>query len=120
MNNQGSQTGAAAIKMDKHGRSRVLARRETFSVLNKRGKRLTRQSVWEIIKHAGALAHVSKPLHPHTLRHSFATHMLQGGADVRTVQELLGHASVKTTQMYTHVSQDTLIETYITSHPRAK
>ncbi|POO04834.1 site-specific tyrosine recombinase XerD [Bifidobacterium animalis subsp. lactis] len=88
--------------------------------LNKRGKRLTRQSVWEIIKHAGALAHVSKPLHPHTLRHSFATHMLQGGADVRTVQELLGHASVKTTQMYTHVSQDTLIETYITSHPRAK
>ena len=88
--------------------------------LNKRGKRLTRQSVWEIIKHAGALAHVSKPLHPHTLRHSFATHMLQGGADVRTVQELLGHASVKTAQMYTHVSQDTLIETYITSHPRAK
>ena len=88
--------------------------------LHRRGKRLTWQSVWEIIKHAGALAHVSKPLHPHTLRHSFATHMLQGGADVRTVQELLGHASVKTTQMYTHVSQDTLIETYITSHPRAK
>ena len=92
----------------------------TAVFLNKRGKRLSRQSVWEIIKHAGALAGIDKPLHPHILRHSFATHMLQGGADVRTVQELLGHASVKTTQIYTHVSPDSLIETYITSHPRAK
>jgi len=88
--------------------------------LNKRGKRLSRQSVWEIIREAGRRAHIDKPLHPHTLRHSFATHLIQGGADVRTVQELLGHASVTTTQIYTHVSPESLIETYLTSHPRAR
>ena len=88
--------------------------------LNKRGKRLSRQSVWEIIRAAGERAHIDKPLHPHTLRHSFATHLIQGGADVRTVQELLGHASVTTTQIYTHVSPENLIETYLTSHPRAR
>lgn len=92
-------------------------RRAVF--LNKRGHRLSRQSVWEIIRVAGDRAHIGKPLHPHTLRHSFATHLIQGGADVRTVQELLGHASVTTTQIYTHVSPETLIETYLTSHPRA-
>lgn len=88
--------------------------------LNKRGRRLSRQSVWETIREAGRRAHIDKPLHPHTLRHSFATHLIQGGADVRTVQELLGHASVTTTQIYTHVSPETLIETYLTSHPRAR
>ena len=82
--------------------------------------RLSRQSVWEIIRAAGERAHIDKPLHPHTLRHSFATHLIQGGADVRTVQELLGHASVTTTQIYTHVSPENLIETYLTSHPRAR
>ena len=88
--------------------------------LNKRGRRISRQSVWEIVKTAGARAGITKPLHPHTLRHSFATHLIQGGADVRTVQELLGHASVTTTQIYTHVSPETLIETYLSSHPRAR
>ena len=88
--------------------------------LNKRGARLSRQSVWEIVSEAGRLAHIDKPLHPHTLRHSFATHLIQGGADVRTVQELLGHASVTTTQIYTHVSPQSLIETYLTAHPRAR
>lgn len=96
----------------------VPERRAIF--LNKRGARLSRQSVWEIIKLAGARAHIDKPLHPHTLRHSFATHLIQGGADVRTVQELLGHASVTTTQIYTHVSPENLIETYLTAHPRAR
>lgn len=96
----------------------VRERRALF--LNMRGKRLSRQSVWEIIKRAGGRAHIRHPLHPHTLRHSFATHLIQGGADVRTVQELLGHASVKTTQIYTHISPDVLMETYATAHPRAK
>lgn len=93
-------------------------RRAVF--LNKRGRRLSRQSVWEVVRVAGERAHIAKPLHPHTLRHSFATHLIQGGADVRTVQELLGHASVTTTQIYTHVSPENLIEAYLTAHPRAR
>ena len=98
--------------------AKIPERRALF--LNKRGKRISRQSVWEIVKATGERAGITKPLHPHTLRHSFATHLIQGGADVRTVQELLGHASVTTTQIYTHVSPETLIETYLTSHPRAR
>lgn len=98
--------------------AKVPERRALF--LNKRGKRISRQSVWEIVKTAGGRADITKPLHPHTLRHSFATHLIQGGADVRTVQELLGHASVTTTQIYTHVSPEALIETYLTAHPRAR
>lgn len=93
-------------------------RRAVF--LNKRGRRLSRQSAWEIIRTAGLRAHLDQPLHPHTLRHSFATHLIQGGADVRTVQELLGHASVTTTQIYTHVSPENLIEAYLSAHPRAR
>ena len=99
-------------------RSGSAERRALF--LNKRGCRLSRQSVWEVVRDAGERAHIAKPLHPHTLRHSFATHLIQGGADVRTVQELLGHASVTTTQIYTHVSPETLIEAYLTAHPRAR
>ncbi|KAB8286795.1 site-specific tyrosine recombinase XerD [Bifidobacterium avesanii] len=104
--------------LERQGRGPVPERRAVF--LNKRGRRLSRQSVWEIIKAACARAHITKSLHPHTLRHSFATHLIQGGADVRSVQELLGHASVTTTQIYTHVSPENLIETYLTSHPRAR
>ncbi|EIK86290.1 site-specific tyrosine recombinase XerD [Gardnerella pickettii] len=88
--------------------------------LNKRGKALSRQSAWEAISHAGKMAKIGKELHPHTLRHSFATHLISGGADVRTVQELLGHASVTTTQIYTHISPDALMEAYVMSHPRAR
>ncbi len=88
--------------------------------LNKRGKRLSRQSVWEIVKTDAARAGITKEIHPHTLRHSCATHLLQGGADVRMVQELLGHSSVTTTQIYTHVTPQALIEAYVTSHPRAR
>ena len=99
-------------------RSGSAERRALF--LNKRGCRLSRQSVWEVVRDAGERAHIAKPLHPHTLRHSFATHLIQGGADVRTVQELLGHASVTTTQIYTHVSPESLIEAYLTAHPRAR
>ncbi|BDR53206.1 tyrosine recombinase XerD [Bombiscardovia nodaiensis] len=88
--------------------------------LNKRGKRMSRQSVWLVVQEAAERAGISKPVHPHTLRHSFATHLIEGGADVRSVQELLGHASVTTTQIYTHVSPQRLIETYQTAHPRAR
>ena len=75
---------------------------------------------WLIIREAGERAQLDVELSPHTFRHSFATHLLAGGADVRVVQELLGHASVATTQIYTQVTADTLRETYITAHPRAQ
>ncbi|UWF76832.1 MULTISPECIES: site-specific tyrosine recombinase XerD [Microbacterium] len=88
--------------------------------LGARGAPLSRQSAWLIIRDAAARAQISAEVSPHTLRHSFATHLLQGGADVRVVQELLGHASVATTQIYTHVSVDTLRDVYATSHPRAR
>lgn len=84
------------------------------------GTRLARQSVGRIVAASAALADLDKRVTPHTLRHSFATHLLEGGADVRVVQELLGHASVATTQVYTLVTKDHLREVYYTSHPRAR
>lgn len=87
--------------------------------LNKRGGGLSRQSAWTVIKQAAERAGIEKEISPHTLRHSFATHLLEGGADVRSVQELLGHASVTTTQIYTHVTADSLREVWRSSHPRA-
>jgi integrase/recombinase XerD len=87
--------------------------------LNTRGGRLTRQSAWNILQAAAERAGLAAHVSPHTLRHSFATHLLEGGADVRVVQELLGHASVATTQIYTRVTADTLREVYVTAHPRA-
>ncbi|MFC4949009.1 site-specific tyrosine recombinase XerD [Pseudonocardia sp. GCM10023141] len=88
--------------------------------LNARGGRLSRQSAWHALRAAADVAGLSAAVSPHTLRHCFATHLLAGGADVRVVQELLGHASVTTTQIYTHVTVDTLREVYATSHPRAR
>ena len=87
--------------------------------LNRRGGALTRQSAWTVIKQAAERAGIDKEISPHTLRHSFATHLLEGGADVRSVQELLGHASVTTTQICTHVTADSLREVWRSSHPRA-
>ena len=87
--------------------------------LNARGGRISRQSAWTILKSAAEKANITKEVSPHTLRHSFATHLLEGGADVRVVQELLGHASVTTTQVYTLVTADTLREVYAAAHPRA-
>jgi integrase/recombinase XerD len=87
--------------------------------LNSRGGRLSRQSAWFVLRRAADRAGVTVDVSPHTLRHSFATHLLDGGADVRVVQELLGHASVTTTQVYTLVTVDKLREVYATSHPRA-
>ncbi len=87
--------------------------------LNSRGGRLSRQSAWLVLGKAAERAGVTADVSPHTLRHSYATHLLDGGADVRVVQELLGHASVTTTQLYTLVTVDKLREVYATSHPRA-
>jgi integrase/recombinase XerD len=87
--------------------------------LNARGGRLSRQSAWAVLAKAAERAGVTADVSPHTLRHSFATHLLDGGADVRVVQELLGHASVTTTQVYTLVTVDSLREVYATAHPRA-
>ncbi|QGF24851.1 site-specific tyrosine recombinase XerD [Raineyella fluvialis] len=89
-------------------------------LLNSRGRRLSRQSAWEIIRRAAASAGLALEISPHTLRHSYATHLLEGGADVRVVQELLGHASVTTTQIYTLVTVDHLREVYAEAHPRAR
>ncbi|PRY49084.1 integrase/recombinase XerD [Geodermatophilus tzadiensis] len=87
--------------------------------LNARGGSLSRQSAWAILRTAAERAGITAEVSPHTLRHSFATHLLDGGADVRVVQELLGHASVTTTQVYTLVTVDKLREVYASSHPRA-
>lgn len=87
--------------------------------LNRFGNRISRQTGWNVLKHAAEVADISAKISPHTLRHSFATHLLQGGADVRVVQELLGHASVTTTQIYTHVTAETLREVFAAAHPRA-
>lgn len=88
--------------------------------LNQRGGRLSRQTAWQIIADSSEKAGLAGHISPHTLRHSFATHLLEGGADVRVVQELLGHSSVATTQIYTLVTVDALREIYATAHPRAR
>jgi integrase/recombinase XerD len=88
--------------------------------LNQRGGRLSRQGAWDIIRRHGERAGLQGRLSPHVLRHSCATHMLDHGADIRAVQELLGHASISTTQVYTRVSGERLRQVYRDSHPRAR
>ena len=102
------------------GRPSLAVGKSHHLFLNARGGRLSRQSAWAILQHAADLAGLSARISPHTLRHSFATHLLENGADVRVVQELLGHASVTTTQVYTMVTVDQLREVYASSHPRAR
>ncbi|HEY2442707.1 MAG TPA: tyrosine-type recombinase/integrase, partial [Streptosporangiaceae bacterium] len=96
----------------------ALAAKTPAVFLNARGGRLTRQGAWMVLRAAAARAGLDE-VSPHTLRHSFATHLLDGGADIRVVQELLGHASVTTTQVYTLVTVDRLREVYAAAHPRA-
>ncbi len=93
---------------------------EKAMFVNFRGKRLTRQGLWQILKGYAKSANLEVEITPHTLRHSFATHMLSGGADLRVVQELLGHANISTTQIYTHLTSEHIRRTYEKSHPRAK
>lgn len=100
------------------GRPRVAPRGPALLV-NLRGGRLSRQGMWGVVRHAAAAAGLPENVTPHTLRHSFATHLLDGGADVREVQELLGHASVTTTQVYTLVSRGAMHAVYARAHPRA-
>jgi integrase/recombinase XerD len=109
---RGRPTFAAASRAGRGGSAALF--------VNSRGGRLSRQSAWTILRTSAERAGLRVAIGPHTLRHSFATHLLDGGADVRVVQELLGHASVTTTQVYTMVTVDRLREVYATSHPRAR
>ena len=104
-----------------HGR-RLLdrTRRSPMLFLNARGGKLSRQGFWKILRARARQAGLARRVTPHTLRHSFATHLLEGGADIRTVQVLLGHADVSTTQIYTHVGRDALRRVYERAHPRAR
>lgn len=105
-----------------HERTKLVARREPaapYLLLSSRGGRLRRERIWELIKLYAKLAGCSTELSPHSLRHSFATHLLAGGADLRQVQEMLGHASIATTQIYTHVDHSRLKKVHARFHPRA-
>ncbi len=101
-------------------RSEWTAKRPTPAVfVSQRGSRLTRASVWRLVKRWSEAAGVTERVTPHTFRHSFATHLLEGGADLRVVQALLGHASISTTQLYTHLTGERVREVYARAHPRA-
>ena len=103
------------------GRNEFRGRRPESAVfLNRRGGRLSRVSVWKVLKDCAAAAGLREDVSPHTLRHTYATHLLEGGADLRVVQELLGHADIGTTEIYTHVDRAFLREAYRSAHPRAR
>lgn len=104
----------------RRGRAKITANhKEQALFLNMRGKRLTRQGFWKIVKKYAMEAGIAKTITPHTLRHSFATHLLENGADLRALQEMLGHADITTTQIYTHLTRTKLREIYNKHHPRA-
>ncbi|MBM3255762.1 MAG: site-specific tyrosine recombinase XerD [Candidatus Omnitrophica bacterium] len=101
------------------GRKHMLKNKQSeFIFLNRSGKKISRQSLWKIIKRYAKEAKIKKPIRPHILRHSFATHLLERGADLRSVQEMLGHANISTTQIYTHISKDRLKTIHRMFHPR--
>ncbi len=116
----GSEADATLQRYLAEARPRLLAGRRTDVLfVNERGGALTRQGVWKLIKRYGRQAGIERPLSPHVVRHSFATHLLENGADLRAVQLLLGHADISTTQIYTHVNRERLRRLYQDFHPRA-
>ncbi len=115
------QAAAAVTAYLDDGRATLVkARKESALFVNRRGERLTRQGFWLILKQYAKEANIATPVTPHTLRHSFATHMLRGGAPLRNVQELLGHANISTTQVYTQVANEHVRQVYEKAHPRAR
>ncbi|GAH61021.1 unnamed protein product, partial [marine sediment metagenome] len=116
------QQAALAVKeyLEQARPSLAHDKEERALFLNPRGDRLTRQGFWQKLKEYAKSANLEADVTPHTLRHSFATHMLSGGADLRYVQEMLGHANISTTQVYTHLTSEHIRRSYEKSHPRAK
>jgi len=116
----GAATSALTLYLEE-GRAQFVNKHyeEDSLFLNHHGKRLTRQGFWKILKRLGRDANIEKEITPHTLRHSFATHLLENGADLRAVQEMLGHADISTTQIYTHLTKTRLKDVYTKFHPRA-
>ena len=107
-------------KPDRNSLSSIQKGSENILFLNRRGKKLTREMIFTIVKNAAQKAGITKNISPHTLRHSFATHLIEGGADIRVVQEMLGHESILTTEIYTHLDRHFLKETILKFHPRTK
>jgi len=115
----GKKAVSSIIRYIQQSRPKLLKGKDSeFLFLNRSGKRISRQSLWKLIKKYARSAHIKKPVRPHILRHSFATHLLERGADLRSVQEMLGHANISTTQIYTHINKDRLKTIHKMFHPR--
>jgi integrase/recombinase XerD len=117
----GRKAVAAVTRYVRHGRPELVGEQvEAHLLLNHRGRGLTRQGLYAIVQSHARRAGLAQRMTPHTLRHTFATHLLSGGCDLRSLQEMLGHADLATTQVYTHLSSDRLRDVYFEAHPRAK
>ncbi len=115
----GKKAIEAVKKYTQDSRNKLLHGKESeFLFVSRLGQKISRQSLWKLIKKYAKLAHIKKPIKPHILRHSFATHLLEHGADLRSVQEMLGHSDISTTQIYTHINKDRLKSVHKQFHPR--